>query len=103
MHGGAMKPTTCGQWCHIVCAIACPEVQFVDKTKRGPIDIRLLNSARRKLVVLILVFVFVFFAISIQCSVSEPVRTSQYLRALDTNAFFNLRLFILNELLNTIA
>ena len=56
-----MKPTTCGQWCHIVCAIACPEVQFVDKTKRGPIDIRLLNPARRKLVVLILVFVFVFF------------------------------------------
>ena len=97
-----MKPTTCGQWCHIVCAIACPEVQFVDKTKRGPIDIRLLNPARRKLVVLILVFLG-FFAISIQCSVSEPVRTSQYLRALDINAFFNLWLLILNELLNTIA
>ena len=59
MHGGAMKPTTCGQWCHIVCAIACPEVRFVDKTKRGPIDIRLLNPARRKLVVLKLGFGFV--------------------------------------------
>ena len=50
MHGGAMKRTTCGQWSHIVCAIAYPEVEFVDKIKRGPIDIKLLNPARRKLV-----------------------------------------------------
>ena len=71
-----MKPTTCGQWCHIVCAIACPEVQFVDKRKRGPIDIRLLNPARRKLVVLILGFIFVFFVIPNQCFISEPVKIS---------------------------
>jgi len=49
LRGGAVKPTTDGLWCHIVCAIAFPEVTFVDQKKRSPINICSLNPARLKL------------------------------------------------------
>ena len=50
MRGGALKRTTCGNWCHVVCAIALPEVFFEDKQRRDGINITKLNPARQKLV-----------------------------------------------------
>jgi len=50
MRGGALKRTTNGNWCHIVCAIAVPEVFFEDKQNRNHINIDKLNIARTKLV-----------------------------------------------------
>ncbi|KAL5703167.1 hypothetical protein ACHQM5_028294 [Ranunculus cassubicifolius] len=36
--GGAMKPTTDGQWAHLACAIWIPETCFLDIKKMEPID-----------------------------------------------------------------
>jgi hypothetical protein len=33
-----MKPTTGGQWCHIMCAMWTPETGFQDPLKREPIE-----------------------------------------------------------------
>lgn len=49
IRGGALKETTLGSWCHIVCAISIPEVSFVNKKDRGPIDTSNLNIARKTL------------------------------------------------------
>lgn len=50
LRGGALKKTTTGEWCHVVCAIAFPEVYFEDIQERDGINIENLNPARRKLV-----------------------------------------------------
>lgn len=34
---GAMKPTTCGKWAHVVCSLYCSNVQFVDEQTMEPI------------------------------------------------------------------
>lgn len=47
--GGALKITTNGEWCHIVCAISIPEVIFLNNKDRGPIDTSALNPARKAL------------------------------------------------------
>ncbi|XP_047146045.2 lysine-specific demethylase 4A isoform X1 [Hydra vulgaris] len=49
LKGGALKRTTDGAWCHIVCAIAFPDVTFSNITTRGPINISNLDPARKKL------------------------------------------------------
>lgn len=49
IRGGALKQTTEGTWCHVVCAIALPEVTFENKKLRGPINATKLNPARKKL------------------------------------------------------
>ena len=50
LRGGALKRTTDGGWCHIVCAIAFPDVTFADISARGPINVSNLDPARKKLV-----------------------------------------------------
>ncbi|XP_076440207.1 uncharacterized protein LOC143279853 isoform X1 [Babylonia areolata] len=49
LRGGAMKPTTDGNWAHIVCALAIPEVSFVDVPSRNPVNVAKLTSGRQKL------------------------------------------------------
>jgi len=49
LRGGALKRTTSGKWCHIVCAIAIPEVYFEDIQLRERINIDNLNPARNRL------------------------------------------------------
>lgn len=49
LRGGALKPTTDGNWAHIVCALAVSEVSFVDVPRRSPIDVTKLSPARQKL------------------------------------------------------
>ncbi|XP_050530410.1 zinc finger protein zfp-1-like [Daktulosphaira vitifoliae] len=36
---GALKPTECGQWAHVVCALYIPEVTFLDVTTMEPIKL----------------------------------------------------------------
>lgn len=50
LRGGALKPTTDGQWAHIVCALTIPEVMFEDILQRGPVNVGKVPSARKKLV-----------------------------------------------------
>eukprot|EP00798_Chlamydomonas_sp_ICE-L_P008008 gene8008-1237_t len=48
--GGAMKRTTDGRWCHLVCAMWIPEMGFDDPDRLEPIDGgRMVSSARRQL------------------------------------------------------
>lgn len=49
LRGGALKPTTDGNWAHIVCALAVSEVSFLDVHKRSPVDVSKLSQARQKL------------------------------------------------------
>ncbi|KAK7484082.1 hypothetical protein BaRGS_00024694 [Batillaria attramentaria] len=49
LRGGALKPTTDGNWAHIVCALAVSEVSFEDVRKRSPVNVSLLSAARQKL------------------------------------------------------
>ncbi|XP_071953991.1 lysine-specific demethylase 4A-like [Antedon mediterranea] len=50
LRGGALKLTTKeGTWAHIVCAMAIPDVTFVDIHKRQPININSISPARFKL------------------------------------------------------
>uniref|UniRef100_A0AAY4AE02 [histone H3]-trimethyl-L-lysine(9) demethylase n=1 Tax=Denticeps clupeoides TaxID=299321 RepID=A0AAY4AE02_9TELE len=49
LHGGALKRTTDNRWAHVMCAIALPEVKFVDEAKRSPIDISAIPLQRYKL------------------------------------------------------
>ena len=60
LRGGALKKTTSGKWCHIVCAIAIPEVYFEDIQLRERINIDNLNPARKKLVSKVIVNRFFF-------------------------------------------
>jgi jumonji domain-containing protein 2 len=50
VRGGALKPTNDGNWAHVVCALAVPEVNFVDVWRRCPIDASNLTAKRMKLV-----------------------------------------------------
>ncbi|XP_048111122.1 lysine-specific demethylase 4C [Alosa alosa] len=49
LRGGALKTTTDHRWAHVMCAIAIPEVKFVDETKRSPIDTSAVPPQRYKL------------------------------------------------------
>ncbi|XP_062372000.1 lysine-specific demethylase 4C isoform X2 [Sardina pilchardus] len=49
LRGGALKTTTDHRWAHVMCAIAIPEVKFVDETKRSPIDTSAVPAQRFKL------------------------------------------------------
>lgn len=49
IRGGALKRTTRGRWCHVVCAIALPEVYFEDVKGRNSVNLDALNPARFKL------------------------------------------------------
>ncbi|KAL2098214.1 hypothetical protein ACEWY4_007421 [Coilia grayii] len=49
LRGGALKTTTDHRWAHVMCAIAIPEVKFVDVAKRSPIDISAIPPQRYKL------------------------------------------------------
>lgn len=37
--GGAQKKTTCGNWCHVICALFTEGVNFVNKNRMEPINI----------------------------------------------------------------
>lgn len=50
LRGGALKATTDGQWCHIVCALSLPDVSFQSINSRGPVDIMKISQKRAKLV-----------------------------------------------------
>uniref|UniRef100_A0A6P8NUJ1 [histone H3]-trimethyl-L-lysine(9) demethylase n=1 Tax=Geotrypetes seraphini TaxID=260995 RepID=A0A6P8NUJ1_GEOSA len=49
LRGGALKETTDQRWAHVMCAIAVPEVQFVNVMERTPISIRKIPLERLKL------------------------------------------------------
>uniref|UniRef100_A0A8C9U7R8 [histone H3]-trimethyl-L-lysine(9) demethylase n=1 Tax=Scleropages formosus TaxID=113540 RepID=A0A8C9U7R8_SCLFO len=49
LRGGALKRTTENKWAHVMCAIALPEVKFVNETERSPIDISRIPQQRYKL------------------------------------------------------
>uniref|UniRef100_A0A3B3R669 [histone H3]-trimethyl-L-lysine(9) demethylase n=1 Tax=Paramormyrops kingsleyae TaxID=1676925 RepID=A0A3B3R669_9TELE len=49
LRGGALKRTTDDKWAHIMCAIAVPEVKFVNETERSPIDTSRIPMQRYKL------------------------------------------------------
>lgn len=49
LRGGALKPTDTGQWAHVVCALAIPDVVFADR-QRSTIATSYITPARRKLV-----------------------------------------------------
>ncbi|XP_033109242.1 lysine-specific demethylase 4C-like [Anneissia japonica] len=50
LRGGALKTTTKeGMWAHIVCAMAIPDVTFVNVQTRQPINVNGISSARFKL------------------------------------------------------
>lgn len=56
LRGGALKPTTNGKWCHVVCALALPEVKFVNIHKREPINVDTITVERARLVGFVLKF-----------------------------------------------
>ncbi|CAI9728298.1 lysine-specific demethylase 4C-like [Octopus vulgaris] len=49
LRGGALKLTTDGRWCHLVCALSLPDVSFQDIDARGPIDMSKMSPKRAKL------------------------------------------------------
>ncbi|XP_049644000.1 lysine-specific demethylase 4B isoform X2 [Suncus etruscus] len=49
LRGGALQVTTDGRWIHVICAIAVPEVRFVNVTERHPVDISAIPEQRWKL------------------------------------------------------
>ncbi|XP_054764398.2 lysine-specific demethylase 4A-like isoform X1 [Lytechinus pictus] len=49
LRGGALRHTTTGKWAHIMCAMAIPEVRFVNVEERSPIDCSNISEARLKL------------------------------------------------------
>ncbi|KAJ8262301.1 hypothetical protein GJAV_G00164890 [Gymnothorax javanicus] len=49
LRGGALKRTTDDRWAHVMCAVALPEVKFVNETERNPIDISRIPQQRYKL------------------------------------------------------
>ncbi|XP_030851905.1 lysine-specific demethylase 4C isoform X2 [Strongylocentrotus purpuratus] len=49
LRGGALRHTTSGKWAHIMCAMAIPEIRFVNVKERSPIDCSNISEARLKL------------------------------------------------------
>ncbi|XP_077777658.1 lysine-specific demethylase 4C isoform X3 [Podarcis muralis] len=49
LRGGALKQTTNRKWAHVMCAIAIPEVRFVNVIERTPIDTSRIPLQRLKL------------------------------------------------------
>ncbi|XP_032062117.1 lysine-specific demethylase 4C isoform X2 [Aythya fuligula] len=49
LRGGALKETTDKKWAHVMCAIAIPEVRFVNVLERTPIDTSRIPLQRLKL------------------------------------------------------
>ncbi|XP_005993861.1 lysine-specific demethylase 4B isoform X1 [Latimeria chalumnae] len=49
LRGGALQMTTDRRWVHVVCAIAVPEVRFVNVIERNPVDISAVPEQRWKL------------------------------------------------------
>ncbi|XP_060037922.1 lysine-specific demethylase 4B isoform X2 [Erinaceus europaeus] len=49
LRGGALQMTTDGRWIHVICAIAVPEVRFLNVTERHPVDISAIPEQRWKL------------------------------------------------------
>ena len=45
--GGALKPTSCGRWAHVTCAMWVPETTFGDAAAMEPIgNVRGIRAAR---------------------------------------------------------
>ncbi|XP_037679976.1 lysine-specific demethylase 4B isoform X2 [Choloepus didactylus] len=49
LRGGALQMTTDRRWIHIICAIALPEVRFLNVVERHPVDISAIPEQRWKL------------------------------------------------------
>ncbi|XP_072373316.1 lysine-specific demethylase 4C-like isoform X3 [Scyliorhinus torazame] len=49
LRGGALKQTTDKRWAHVMCAVAVPEVRFVNVVDRSPVDITRIPLQRLKL------------------------------------------------------
>ncbi|XP_062965711.1 lysine-specific demethylase 4B isoform X3 [Cynocephalus volans] len=49
LRGGALQMTTESRWIHVICAIAVPEVRFLNVIERHPVDISAIPEQRWKL------------------------------------------------------
>ncbi|XP_030073364.1 lysine-specific demethylase 4B isoform X2 [Microcaecilia unicolor] len=49
LRGGALQMTTDGRWVHVICAIAVPEVHFLNVIERHPVDITAIPEQRCRL------------------------------------------------------
>ncbi|XP_038660191.1 lysine-specific demethylase 4C-like isoform X2 [Scyliorhinus canicula] len=49
LRGGALKQTTDKRWAHVMCAVAVPEVRFVNVVDRSPVDVTRIPLQRLKL------------------------------------------------------
>ncbi|XP_029421181.1 lysine-specific demethylase 4B isoform X2 [Nannospalax galili] len=49
LRGGALQRTTEQRWIHVICAIAVPEVRFLNVIERNPVDISAIPEQRWKL------------------------------------------------------
>uniref|UniRef100_A0A7J7TA37 [histone H3]-trimethyl-L-lysine(9) demethylase n=1 Tax=Pipistrellus kuhlii TaxID=59472 RepID=A0A7J7TA37_PIPKU len=49
LRGGALQMTTDKRWVHVICAIAVPEVRFLNVMERHPVDISAIPEQRWKL------------------------------------------------------
>ncbi|KAL1782803.1 lysine-specific demethylase 4B isoform X1 [Sigmodon hispidus] len=49
LRGGALQRTTEHRWIHVICAIAVPEVRFLNVIERNPVDISAIPEQRWKL------------------------------------------------------
>ncbi|KAF6306447.1 lysine demethylase 4B [Rhinolophus ferrumequinum] len=49
LRGGALQMTTDKRWIHVICAIAVPEVRFLNVMERHPVDISAIPEQRWKL------------------------------------------------------
>ncbi|CAO2641107.1 Lysine-specific demethylase 4B [Lemmus lemmus] len=49
LRGGALQKTTEHRWIHVICAIAVPEVRFLNVIERNPVDVSAIPEQRWKL------------------------------------------------------
>ncbi|XP_049981122.1 lysine-specific demethylase 4B isoform X2 [Alexandromys fortis] len=49
IRGGALQTTTEHRWIHVICAIAVPEVRFLNVIERNPVDVSAIPEQRWKL------------------------------------------------------